>query len=544
MVTKQNIRKGLEISVSMTAIALLVSGCLGSNTTTNPPTTTTSLSGAVADGYLSGAKVCLDLNINSVCDAGEPSDITGNTGAYSITGIAATINAASYPIIAEVPATAVDADTNAAVGTAFTLTSPAGTSFVSPLTTLVHEKIMAGYTIAQANSAVVQALGVSASGVSALDNYIVNKGSAVDQTNAHYRAHEAAKTFVKALQHAKLAISSTSASTVQATQSLLVSEAENVLSIQAASNAAIAGAVFIPSAVNASSVSGSGTLRAAIAGANASAVAAAATQDVSIPFDVYNGTTQIGTTGCSTAFTLGTASTPGTLADLRFYVSNVSLIDAAGNYTPVVLTENDYQSQGVALLDFETATGSCSAMTGTPATWTAVTGKVAPGTYVGVAFTLGVPSKLNHTSTTASTTPVNLQNTAMNWSWNGGRKFTKIEFLPTVTGSMSMMGYANQTSVHLGSKNCIANPTNGDALNGCGRPNRVTYSFANGFDTSKKIALDLNVLLGARDLTTSNTWMSATTGPLFTYYFAKFGLDIATGRTITDVNSQSIFVIK
>ncbi|MGH8848934.1 MAG: hypothetical protein ACREXQ_17055, partial [Polaromonas sp.] len=42
------------------------------------------LSGVVADGYLNGATVCLDLNNNMACDAGEPSATTTAGGKYSM----------------------------------------------------------------------------------------------------------------------------------------------------------------------------------------------------------------------------------------------------------------------------------------------------------------------------------------------------------------------------------------------------------------------------------------------------------------------------
>ena len=42
------------------------------------------LKGVVVDGYLVGAKVCLDLNTNWVCDSGEPSTISSAGGQYTL----------------------------------------------------------------------------------------------------------------------------------------------------------------------------------------------------------------------------------------------------------------------------------------------------------------------------------------------------------------------------------------------------------------------------------------------------------------------------
>ncbi len=546
LLSKSKLRKGIEIGVGMTAIAVLVSGCLGSNSSSTPAAATASLFGVVADGYLSNAKVCLDTNSNGVCDAGEPSGTTGANGAYTISGITAG-QETQFPIVAEVPSTSVDQDTNTPVGTAFTLTSPAGASFVSPLTTLVQDKVAAGASAASAVAAVGQALGIpAASGVSALDNYVALKGNATDQTNGHFRAHEAAKTVAAVLKLGKSTLGASAvANTDFATQRMLLSQAEAVLQMQATSNAAAASTLFTPAIVNASSIPGAGTLKSLIAANNASAVMAAATQAVTINFDVVNGATVIGTTGCAAnALTLGTANTSGSLKDLRFYVSNVALIDANGKYAPVIMTENTNQGSNVALLDFEDGTNTCA--TGTAATYTAVTGKVAPGNYVGIALTVGVPPQLNHSNIAAATTPLPLQNSALNWSWQSGRKFTKIEFTANAVAPATA---GVTTMVHLGSTGCKANPANGDVINGCGSPNRMSMSFASFNAANQKIALDLGALFNGVDLTASKTWMSGKPGGMMmagsaAYFFNKLQIDANSGLPINDGAAQTLFVVK
>ena len=137
MKVKLNVKRCAELGVAMTAIAALIAGCGGGG---NSSPATTTLSGVVADGYLSGVKVCLDKNSNTVCDAGEPYALTNASGAYSITGVTVA-DIAAYPVVAEIPATSVDTDTASAVGQAFVLTTPAGHTFVSPLTSIVHQMI-------------------------------------------------------------------------------------------------------------------------------------------------------------------------------------------------------------------------------------------------------------------------------------------------------------------------------------------------------------------------------------------------------------------
>ena len=53
------------------------------NTTTQPIT----FYGVVADGYIDGATVCLDLNLNQSCDYEEPTALTNETGVYSFSDV-------------------------------------------------------------------------------------------------------------------------------------------------------------------------------------------------------------------------------------------------------------------------------------------------------------------------------------------------------------------------------------------------------------------------------------------------------------------------
>lgn len=532
--------------LTLTAVAALVTGCGGGGSST--PVATASLSGVVADGYLSGVKVYLDLNKNGVGDTGEPSGTSDANGAYTITGITSG-DETKYSIVAEVPATAIDKDTNAAVGSPFTLTAPAGAAFVSPLTTLAHQKILAGNSSAQADAAVLANLGITTAGVSALSNYVSLKGSAVDQTNDYFRAHEAAKTVAKVLMAAKTLAGSTGNSTDLATQAAVVQQAESALLTQAAANAATPAALFAPASVSTASYAGANTLKATIAAAKLTA--AAATQAVTINFDVVNGATAVGATGCSSDLTLGSANTVGKIKDLRFYVSSVSLIDSNGNYAPVLMTENSNQGRNVALLDFEDSTGNCTA-NASSGTYTGIVGKVAPGTYVGVAFTVGVPVlsadgsgtsiPLNHSyyaqaldNGSTKATPLPLQSSAMSWAWQSGRKFSKIEFTAN-TGAVTTM-------VHLGSTGCKGDPIQGNITN-CSSPNRAFFKFSTGFDAStQKVALDLGALFAGLDLTASKTWMSAKGVGTPQYFFDKFALDMVTGLPVESA-SQTIFVIR
>jgi len=67
--------------------------------------------GVALDGYLQGAKVCLDLNDNQACDLDEPKDTTGVNGVYSLAlGNLEPAKLVKMHLIVDVPDTARDSD--------------------------------------------------------------------------------------------------------------------------------------------------------------------------------------------------------------------------------------------------------------------------------------------------------------------------------------------------------------------------------------------------------------------------------------------------
>ncbi|NNU43715.1 Ig-like domain-containing protein [Ramlibacter montanisoli] len=112
--------------------------------------------GIVADGYLRGAQIHVDANNNRAADAGEvlPGVVTDGQGQFVL--------AAGTPAGVILATGGVNVDTG--VPNALTLVAPAGSSVVNPLTTLVQAVLdnNPGATLAQANTLVVNALGLPA----------------------------------------------------------------------------------------------------------------------------------------------------------------------------------------------------------------------------------------------------------------------------------------------------------------------------------------------------------------------------------------------
>jgi trimeric autotransporter adhesin len=130
---------------ALISTATLLAACGGGSSSSSDAGTPSSytVTGKAIDGALQGATACYDLNDNQACDTGEPtSAATAADGSFSITGIAPA-DIGKHMVLVDVPASAIDADTGAAVGRSFELVAPAtGVSgdhsvFVSPLSTLV-----------------------------------------------------------------------------------------------------------------------------------------------------------------------------------------------------------------------------------------------------------------------------------------------------------------------------------------------------------------------------------------------------------------------
>ena len=245
---------------------------------------------------------------------------------------------------------------------------------------------------------------------------------------------------------------------------------------------------------------------------------------------------------------VGTSGIASELRDLRFYVSEVALVDALGQSTPVELEANDWQSGGVALIDLEDATGACI---GTQATNARISGTVPQGNYVGLRMTIGVPGQANHSDYATAKAPLDIQ--AMAWSWQAGRKFMKIEVNPV--GGVNRPGNpdaeppvpsttASTFNLHLGSTGCTGNPATGEIVS-CAAPNRMAVQLGAFDPASQKVVLDVQQLfmssLVTQDLGGPFGCMSGKTDPECPATFERLQIDMATGQPIDGGRQQTVF---
>ena len=287
---------------------------------------------------------------------------------------------------------------------------------------------------------------------------------------------------------------------------------------------------------------------------------------VTITFAAQNGSTPV---KCGTQLTsMGSTKVSADVQDLRFYITNLSLINAAGQAVPVKLSANTWQltqgSETVSLIDLEDATGACNTASNTAATNAVITGTVPDGTYVGLKATMGVPDTLNHSAIAGGLAP--LDNAAMAWSWQSGRKFAKIELNPvggilkTVAATSTTAAVTSTISTfnfHQGSTGCVAKTDSagvavkdaaGNAVYTCSNPNTMDFSLAAFDANSQKVVLDVGQLFGTTDITKENGGaagcMSGATDPecptMFTELQVSFGSG-STGQSINGGAAQKIF---
>jgi hypothetical protein len=202
-VTKNKMRQSITaVSLSMVLAATLVacddSGVIiaatpetGAAAPTDSSTelqaiTQSTVSGRVADGYIQGATVCLDLNNSDSCDTDEPSAITGQGGIYTLE---IPPGSAASQVIADIPATAIDEDTGTAIGQALIFSSPVDRpEFISPITTLIQQAVRSNPALQteDAEKAVKADLGIGDDdGMSLFQDYVaVANDEQVDEDEA------------------------------------------------------------------------------------------------------------------------------------------------------------------------------------------------------------------------------------------------------------------------------------------------------------------------------------------------------------------------
>jgi Ca2+-binding RTX toxin-like protein len=263
----------------------------------------TQTSGRVVDGYIAGATVFADANGNGVLDAGEVFATTNADGTFTLTG-------GSGPLV-------MTGGTDISTGLAFTGTmkAPAGSTVVTPLTTLVAALVAADpdhTSIADAQDAVKSGLGLSAD----VDLTTFDAVAEVAAGNSDAANVLAAAVQVQTTVAQISAVAGTGADVTAAVASL-VAGASGPVNL---SDTATVTAIATQSGVSSTAV---GAVAEVVADAN-STIATAIANSSATPTDVL--------TGLAQAATVALGATTQALANTDF--SNLdSVADLTTNYT-------------------------------------------------------------------------------------------------------------------------------------------------------------------------------------------------------------------
>lgn len=220
--------------------------------------------------------------------------------------------------------------------------------------------------------------------------------------------------------------------------------------------------------------------------------------------------------------------TPGlALSDLRFYVSNVQLIDQQGVAHDVrFATEMEWQNDAVAFIDLEDGQGACQ--NGTSTTYDHVLGVAPADDYRGLRFTVGVPFRINHANPLTAKPPLDDQD--MHWHWRSGYKFLRAGVRSENDGFW----------IHAGSAGCEGTVGH---ITGCKFPNRIEVSLPGFVPDTHSVGIDLAALVAGTSLD-DKAPSDCSSGPPETSCvapFAALGIDFATGE---QTGSQSVFSVQ
>jgi len=264
--------------------------------------------------------------------------------------------------------------------------------------------------------------------------------------------------------------------------------------------------------------------------------------DITIPFAARANGTDI---SCDVQLSgLGTDAASGSITAFALYIHDVVLLNSDGSELPFTLADNDWQSSGVALLDYQNKLDSCASDISKP-TNASISGSVDGGieNVTGIRFTVGVPQDLNHDDASAAESPLN--RTDLFWSWQSGYKHLRMDLAPDggVTKSDNSTGTA--WNVHLGSTGCTGDTQSGEAVS-CSANNRPTIELDNIDLNSQTIVIDYGNLVINNSLYTDNGrapgCMSGTTDPECPDLFDALGMGL--GENPDPTAGQTVFSVE
>jgi uncharacterized repeat protein (TIGR04052 family) len=238
---------------------------------------------------------------------------------------------------------------------------------------------------------------------------------------------------------------------------------------------------------------------------------------------------------CNKSFSgVGSKSTTVQPLDFRLLVQDVKLIDDKDKEVAVKLdVRAPWQSETVALLDFEDGSGRCVGE-GNSETNLTITGTVPKGTYKGITFSNGVPEDLNHVDPTMQKDPVKAY-AGLSWGWLLGFRWVKVE----LAGASDSDGDVPGGLLHLGSVGCTNAETSDGGVDdfekpptiACTKPNRNKVKLNDYKVGESVIVADVAKLFEQTDLSVDSSCHSV--GEVCPKIFPNIGVNYADGKPLS-----------
>ena len=232
---------------------------------------------------------------------------------------------------------------------------------------------------------------------------------------------------------------------------------------------------------------------------------------------------------------VGAGNTTIEIADFRFYIYDIYLLDAENTPTPFQLEQDGlWQFENIALLDFEDGTGRCEF--GTAALNASLEGTAPVGEYVGLMFKVGIPFERNHADVTTAPSPLNLP--SLWWNWQIGYKFMRIDILTADTD-------VSAWNIHLGSTGCDSAAAVVAPAEICSRPNVPAVMLENFDFENDVVVADLTTLLSGINLAENDPMppgcQSGFDDPDCPTLFENLGMSVDNGACVDDCLQQTFF---
>jgi len=240
---------------------------------------------------------------------------------------------------------------------------------------------------------------------------------------------------------------------------------------------------------------------------------------------------------CSGEYMVGSGDRLVSLGDARILISGIQVQDAEGTWFDVELSVNDWQDGDVALLDFEDGTNAC-ADSGTAETNSVITGTVPEGDYSALRFDVGVPFEKNHNDSATAPAPLNAP--GMFWTWQGGYKFVRVDWV--VDGDVP-----SRWNVHVGSTGCVSDGSTVGPEEACSNPNLSTVTLVGVDPFSDTVDIELSELVASVDVAanTAETPPGCMSSPMepddCAPAYGSLGLSFDTGDCVDNCDGQRLF---